>query len=317
MSYLKVRLDTLTGETMVDNLTTQYETICEKVKQLRDNYMDFCEDTEEFNNTLQPIEEDPESYSNGTIKTKPILKKYACVLVEKNDLKVRLDTAIEAVKDINLTPQQAKADMKHYVSICEKKIAKQEEVCNELQKQVEQLTEIVQCITTHPLFNRSLKNYDMLTHCILKNSTNGIDFMLELPLLNHYKTNPGFNINDRQISLNIEAICNAPLHYACMKNDLKTIDILLKKGENIDLKSLIKCDELNEVYKKKVMNSNGLYYVTPLDISASMGHIELVKYLLEKGAKIGDEEYLVPNGTMGDLITGCLQTRGSKPVIRF
>ena len=88
MSYLKVRLDTLTGESMVDTLTTQYESSCEKVKQLRDSYMDFCDDEQEFNNTIIPIEKDPEPYANGTIKTKLILKKYACALLEKKELEI-------------------------------------------------------------------------------------------------------------------------------------------------------------------------------------------------------------------------------------
>ena len=43
----------------------------------------------------------------------------------------------------------------------------------------------------------------------------------------------------------------------------------------------------------------------------------MTKFLVEKGAKIGDTMYHAPNGLDGDLIAGYLQTRGSKPVIRF
>ena len=66
-----------------------------------------------------------------------------------------------------------------------------------------------------------------------------------------------------------------------------------------------------------VINGDKYEYVTPLEIASSIGSLELVKFLLSNGAKIGDNEYLVPNGNVGDLVAGCLQTHGSKPVVRF
>ena len=81
MADLSVPVATLIGDSMVESLKSQYDDICEKIKTLRDNYMDFCEDETEFNNAMNPIEEDPEPYSDGTIKTRPILKKYACALL--------------------------------------------------------------------------------------------------------------------------------------------------------------------------------------------------------------------------------------------
>ena len=316
MSYLKVRLDTLTGESMVDTLTTQYESSCEKVKQLRDSYMDFCDDEQEFNKTIIPIEKDPEPYANGTIKTKLILKKYACAFLEKKELEVRMEMAEEALRDINLTPQQVKATMKQYVSICEKKILKQEEVCKELQKQVEQLTEVVKCIVSHPIFDRKQFNYDLLTHSILRQSPQAIDFMLEQPSKS-YNTSVCFN--NRGSNQSEVVSCHSPLHYACIVDDIVSVTMLLKKGENIDFKSVTLCSKLFVYYKGriKVPTADNYIYATPLEIASSIGSLELVKFLLLNGAKIGENEYLVPNGNVGDLVAGCLQTHGSKPVIRF
>ncbi len=103
---------------------------------------------DELQDTLAPIEQDPESYVNGTIKTRPILKKYATYLCDKMDLESRIDASAEALRDVDLTPQQVKADMKHYVSLCEKKIASQQALCEQLQEQVKQLTETVSLLAT-------------------------------------------------------------------------------------------------------------------------------------------------------------------------
>jgi len=59
------------------------------------------------------------------------------------------------------------------------------------------------------------------------------------------------------------------------------------------------------------------YDLTPLKIATLNGSTELVKFLIEKGATIGDTQYHTPNGLDGDLVAGYLQTHGSKPVIRF
>ena len=318
MCDMSIPVANMVVDSMVESLKSQYDDICEKIKTLRDNYMDFCEDETEFNNAMNPIEEDPEPYSDGTIKTRPILKKYACALLEKNELEVRMEVAAETVRDINLTPQQVKADMKRYVSICEKKIAKQEEVCKELQKQVEQLTEVVKCIVTHPVFNVSHNNYDVLTHSILRQSPQAIDFMMEQPIT---VCNITISLKNRT-GTDISSQFSSPLHYACMMDDILSVTELLKKGENIDLKSMTKCPKLFDVYTKKSNSMpNGGYtgyiYVTPLEIASSIGSLELVKFLLSNGAKIGENEYIVPNGYVGDLVTGCLQTHGSKQVVRF
>ena len=316
MADMSIPVATMVGDTIVDSLKSQYSELCEKIKCLRDSYMDFCDDEDEFNDVINPLEKDPEPYANDTIKTKNILKKYACALLEKKELEVRMEMAEEAIQDVNLTPQQVKATMKQYVSICENKILKQEEVCKELQKQVETLTEVVKCIVSHPIFDRKQFNYDLLTHSILRQSPQAIDFMLEQPSKS-YITSVCFN--NRGSNQSEVVSCHSPLHYACIVDDIVSVTMLLKKGENIDFKSLTLCSKLFVYYKGRIRvpTSDNYIYATPLEIASSIGSLELVKYLLEKGAKIGDNEYLVPNGNVGDLVAGCLQTHGSKPVIRF
>ena len=130
------------GDVTLQSLKQEHSTLLENIKIQRENYGEFCEDEQELNDTLGPIEENPEPYSNGTIKTRPILKKYALVLCEKLDLDLRIEMAEEALRDVDLTPQQVKADMKHYVAVCEKKIASQKELCEQLQEQVKQLTDV-------------------------------------------------------------------------------------------------------------------------------------------------------------------------------
>ena len=74
----------------ISNMETQHDDICEKIKTIRENYFEFCEDETQFNTDMVSIEKDPEPYSDGTIKTKLILKKYACALLDKNEVEVRM-----------------------------------------------------------------------------------------------------------------------------------------------------------------------------------------------------------------------------------
>ena len=124
---MSIPVATVIGAEMVE------DPICESIKTLRDSYMEFCDDEDEFNANILPIEKDPHPYANGSIKTKPILKKYANALLEKINLDIRMKSAV--------TPTQDNPD--YYASISEKKIAKQQEMCDQLQRQVEQLTEVV------------------------------------------------------------------------------------------------------------------------------------------------------------------------------
>ena len=324
MADMSIPVATMVGDTIVDSLKTQHGEICEKIKCLRDSYMDFCDDEDEFNDKLNPLEKDPEPYANGTIKTKNILKKYACALLEKKELVVRIEMAEEAIQDVNLTPQQVKATMKHYVSICEKKIAKQEEVCKELQKQMETLNEVVKCIVSHPVFNGYRKPISLLTHSVMKKSSLAQDFILENSKIEgifgpipSYHRSQGDQVSITFPLPNIREVNTSSLHYACSNNDIDCVEKLLKKGANIDMKGYTFTTKIKLYPLNQTINGDKYEYVTPLEIASSIGSLELVKYLLEKGAKIGDNEYLVPNGNVGDLVAGCLQTHCSKPVIRF
>ena len=319
------------GDLIVDSLKHEHGVLLESIKVQRENYGGFCEDEDELNETLMPIEQDPEPYANGSIKTRPILKKYALSLCEKLDLELRMDASAEALRDVGLTPQQVKADMKHYVSLCEKKIASQQALCEQLQEQVKQLTDVVKCIVTHPTFdndyvrdggassnhlgemvvipNRSPMS--LLTNSIDKNMPNVQDFLLEQGLLCEGRIlldgRPGTGWNEK-----IKVISS--LHYACYKNNMTSVKKMLNYCSDINVKSVVIPPHMN--YTKTEINK----ICTPislLEIATKNGSLEMVKFLHEKGAKIGDTKYHVPNGSEGDLVAGYLQTHGSAPVVRF
>jgi len=150
-------LDDLTAA--LASIKQEHASVCENIKAYRENYYtDYCEDENELEKTTGPIERNPEPFASGSIKARPILRKYAQALCERADLDVRLEVAEEAVRDVDLTPQQVKADVKSYVAICEKKIASQQQRCDSLQKQVEQLTKAVRRIVTHPTFGSDFAN---------------------------------------------------------------------------------------------------------------------------------------------------------------
>ncbi len=136
------------GSMTIDTLKQEHSELLEQIKTHREHCGEFFDNEDELQDTLEPIEQDAESYVNGTIKTRPILKKYATYLCDKMDLESRIDASAEALRDVDLTPQQVKADMKHYVSLCEKKIASQQALCEQLQEQVKQLTETVSLLAT-------------------------------------------------------------------------------------------------------------------------------------------------------------------------
>jgi len=319
------------GDLIVDSLKHEHGVLLESIKVQRENYGGFCEDEDELNETLMPIEQDPEPYANGSIKTRPILKKYALSLCEKLDLELRMDASAEALRDVGLTPQQVKADMKHYVSLCEKKIASQQALCEQLQEQVKQLTDVVKCIVTHPTFDNdyvrdggaSTNNLgelvimpnripmSLLTNSIDKNMPNVQDFLLEqgLPcegrILLEGNTSSGWNENIKVIS---------SLHYACYKNNMTSVKKMLNYCSDINVKSVVIPPHMNytKTEIKKICTPISL-----LEIATKNGSLEMVKFLHEKGAKIGDTKYHVPNGSEGDLVAGYLQTHGSAPVVRF
>ena len=308
MAELSIPVATLVGAEM-----TQHP-IYETIKALRDSYREFCEE-DEFVETIVPIEQDPEPYANGTKKTRPILKKYAQALLDKLQLDQQLEA--EAQRDIHLTPQQVKADVKRYVSICEKKMAQQQEQCDALQKQVDQLMDVVKCIVTHPMYDTNFASdtvqiynkytgntkwehkrqpISLLTFSIEKNMPKVQDFLLE----------QGVQCDGKIRSTNGTERLVSSLHYACYKNDMDCVEKMLATGTDINSKSVLIKNQINSYKVSSV-----------LEIAANNGSLEMVKYLVKKGAKIGDTQYWVPNGPEGDLVAGYLQTHGSKPVTRF
>jgi len=334
---MELPIATIVGGTItLESLKQEHATLLENIKIQRENYGEFCEDEQELNDTLGPIEEKPEPYSNGTIKTRPILKKYAMSLCEKLDLDLRIEIAEEALRDVDLSPQQVKADMKHYVAICEKKIASQKELCEQLQEQVKQLTDVVKCIVTHPIFDSDFAKdalrtsyangqvilipnrepISLLTYSIKKDMPNVQDFLLEQGLQCDGKIKLSYNGSDNTNRL------LSSLHYAVYKNDMTSVQKMLSTGSNINGKSILLDDTIDYDYRVKVGGHVAGQFkeetlVSVLEIACKNGSLEMVKFLVENGAKIGDTQYHVPNGPEGDLVAGYLQTHGSKPVIRF
>ena len=328
---MELPIATIVGGTItLESLKQEHATLLENIKIQRENYGEFCEDEQELNDTLGPIEEKPEPYSNGTIKTRPILKKYAMSLCEKLDLDLRIEIAEEALRDVDLSPQQVKADMKHYVAICEKKIASQKELCEQLQEQVKQLMDVVKCIVTHPIFDSDFAKdalrtsymnghavlipnrqpISLLTYSIKKDMPNVQDFLLEQGLQCDGKIKLSYN------GANQNVMVLSSLHYAVYKNDMTSVQKMLSTGSNINGKSILFDDTILFDYHTK-QNAPEETLVSVLEIACKNGSLEMVKFLVENGSTIGDTQYHVPNGPEGDLVAGYLQTHGSKPVIRF
>lgn len=290
------------GDVTLQSLKQDYGILLESIKIQRENYGEFCEHEQELNDTLGPIEKDPEPYSNGTIKTRPILKKYAICLCEKLDFELRIEALEEELRDVDLTPQEVKADMKRYITICEKKIASQQElyeqlqeemkqltdgnkvIISELQEQIKQLNDVVKVIISDP--RDTYKT--LLTHCAMTD-TKSLDYFIPLS--------------------KIEKPDISSLHYAVYGKKIESVQKLLDAGANVNFKSVL------------FMNGNHVYEqgkFTPLEIASRVCSLELVKLLIDYGATTSDvNDFRVPNGTEGDLVAGYLQTHGSKHVVRF
>jgi hypothetical protein len=326
--------------------------LLESIKVQRENYGGFCEDEDELNETLMPIEQDPEPYANGSIKTRPILKKYALSLCEKLDLELRMDASAEALRDVGLTPQQVKADMKHYVSLCEKKIASQQK---EIDLMLHKMNQMCQAIS---LLASPDRGVSMLALSMNKKWTSVESLFLE----NH---DNGFHDNDILFATSVESISKlaganinaqmgmefgfpsglppsyAALHYDGIPLDNSTKYYIPLKYKNLTILNIgpftpHEITIVNTIFGTSIHSSSGgpvggsnkPYNVSALRIAALRASLDMVKLLHEMGAKIvGPQpqeihfslkhEYHVPNGSEGDLVAGYLQTHGSAPVVRF
>uniref|UniRef100_A0A6C0BRM3 Uncharacterized protein n=1 Tax=viral metagenome TaxID=1070528 RepID=A0A6C0BRM3_9ZZZZ len=90
------------------------ETAClAKIKAHRANGFDFYGDEEELTRCLEPIEWDWNSYTDDK---RPYIRKYAEMMGELERIRKDIDVAKETIKDIDLTPQQVKIEVKEYAS---------------------------------------------------------------------------------------------------------------------------------------------------------------------------------------------------------
>ena len=337
------------GSMTIDTLKQEHSELLEQIKTHREHCGEFFDNEDELQDTLAPIEQDPESYVNGTIKTRPILKKYATYLCDKMDLESRIDASAEALRDVDLTPQQVKADMKHYVSLCEKKIASQQALCEQLQEQVKQLTETVSLLATPDkgisklsmamnMKLTSVENILLNSHinCLeekdifFTTSTKSIEKLLlwganiDLKRSMHIRL-PGRN---SQGKLTIKNKAGTPIELDDTKKHYIPLNIHANRSgsgvyDNITILNIgpYNTNELPFVYQmlgnERSKERDFIYETTPLKLASLRSSLEMVKFLHEKGAKIGDTIYHTPNGTEGDLVAGYLQTHGSAPVVRF
>jgi hypothetical protein len=290
----------------IDSLKSEFIELCEVIKVHRFNCSDFFETEEELDETLLPIEQNPEPYSNGCIKTRPIFKKYAKMLMDKIELK-------------------------RYVSVCEKKIASQQDICDKLQQDVNDLKQLIAIMSTclsgsiSPLSKAIMLKKDSIETLLLNNGVN---------CLHHYDIFYAYSINTIKKLLEWKADINrkTTAHIKFPKKDQQHkffeldgsnnyfINVLLN-GDNILNLGPYKETEFNSVYTGLVGNGSWCcdypYEITPLKLASLRGSLELVKFMVENGAKIGDIQYHVPAGPNGDLVAGYLQTHGSIQVKHF
>ena len=97
------------------------ETAClAKIKAHRANGFDFYGDESELTRCLEPIEWDWNSYADDK---RPYIRKYAEMMGELERIRKDIEVAKETIKDIDLTPQQVKIEVKEYASKFEASLA--------------------------------------------------------------------------------------------------------------------------------------------------------------------------------------------------
>ena len=322
---------------LIDSLKHSYSELCLTIKLQRENYGDFCEDEEELERTLGPIEHDPEPYSNGSIKTRPILKKYAKAICERLELESRIEATEEMLRDVDLTPQQVKLDMKHYVSLSEKKIASQQKQIDTLNEKMAHIIQAVAliaspCPSGQVLSTAMMLNLTSIEEMLLENNINGFNphdilyasSIKSIEKLLSYGLDINYSCNG---SINMPGMAGGKLLLEGIHpDDTQKYYFKVRYGTHIILKlGPYSSSEMPNFYKMftgQTLSSersehNHAYELTPLKIATLKGSLEMTKFLVEKGAKIGDTQYHTLDGPEGDLVAGYLQTHGSKTVIRF
>jgi hypothetical protein len=90
------------------------ETECiDEIKNHRINGLDFYGDEEELTRWLEPVERERNSYTDDK---RPYIRKYAVMLGDLERIRKDIEVAKETIKDIDLTPQQVKIEVKEYAS---------------------------------------------------------------------------------------------------------------------------------------------------------------------------------------------------------
>lgn len=322
---------------LIDSLKHSYSELCLTIKLQRENYCDFCEDEEELERTLGPIEHDPEPYSNGSIKTRPILKKYAKAICERLELESRIEATEEMLRDVDLTPQQVKLDMKHYVSLSEKKIASQQKQIDTLNEKMAHIIQAVAliaspCPSGQVLSTAMMLNLTSIEEMLLENNINGFNphdilyasSIKSIEKLLSYGLDINYSCNG---SINMPGMAGGKLLLEGIHpDDTQKYYFKVRYGTHIILKlGPYSSSEMPNFYKMfrgqpippQQADHNHAYDLTPLKIATLKGSLEMTKFLVEKGAKIGDTQYHTLDGPEGDLVAGYLQTHGSKTVMRF
>jgi hypothetical protein len=331
------------GDLIVDSLKHEHCVLLESIKVQRENYGGFCEDEDELNETLMPIEQDPEPYANGSIKTRPILKKYALSLCEKLDLESRMDASAEALRDVDLTPQQVKTDLKRYVSLCEKKIASQQKEIDWMLHKMNQMCQAISLLASPDRGMSMLalsmnKKWTSVESLLLENHDNGFhdnDILFATSVESISKL-AGVNLN-HQIGMNFGFPTGLPPYTGVISYDGKPLDSSTKYYIPLRYKELtileigpftpVEITRTHTIFGTSIHGQTYDYNVTALRIAALRASLDMVKFLHEMGAKIATQPqqvdsslkhvYHVPNGSEGDLVAGYLQTHGSAPVVRF
>ena len=101
----------------------------------------------------------------------------------------------------------------------------------------------------------------------------------------------------------------SPLHIAAEMGDTDQIDKLLRHGADLEL--------LAECLKPQGTYGDFSPGKTPLQLAAASASLPAVQMLVDRGAKVHEDVFEVPQGKDGDLVAGYLQTNGSKPVKRI
>lgn len=98
----------------------------------------------------------------------------------------------------------------------------------------------------------------------------------------------------------------SPLHVAAKTGDAALLQKLLDHGASPEL--------LAGCFKDGDRPFQG--GKTALQLAAASASLEAVTMLVDRGAKVDEDQFEVPKGKAGDLVAGFLQTNGSKPVTR-